>query len=149
MRDVLPALAARGLELGVISNSHRSLEAFTEHFELDRYVRTHVSAHPEPLHEAASAASSPRRSRRPAWARTRPLMVGDSLKADVEGALAAGLRAVWLRRSGDVPRGAPAVGARDPAAARAAADHLAASPPPLSACPSRRPSDSLHSSSDA
>ena len=36
------------------------------------------------------------------------LMVGDSLKADVEGALAAGLRAVWLRRAGDVPAGVPA-----------------------------------------
>jgi putative hydrolase of the HAD superfamily len=28
------------------------------------------------------------------------VMVGDSLKADVHGALGAGLRAVWLRRSG-------------------------------------------------
>jgi HAD superfamily hydrolase (TIGR01509 family) len=97
---VLPALAAKGLELGVISNSHRSLEAFTEHFELDRYVRTHVSAHPNrymkphpSIFETALAA-----------AKVRPeeaVMVGDSLKADVHGALAAGLRAVWLRRVGD------------------------------------------------
>ncbi len=31
------------------------------------------------------------------------LMVGDSLKADIEGALAIGMRAVLLRRSGDLP----------------------------------------------
>ncbi len=31
-------------------------------------------------------------------------MVGDSLKADVEGALAAGMRAVLLRRSGETRR---------------------------------------------
>jgi FMN phosphatase YigB (HAD superfamily) len=30
-------------------------------------------------------------------------MVGDSLKADIEGAIAAGMRGILLRRSGDVP----------------------------------------------
>ena len=35
-------------------------------------------------------------------------MVGDSLKADVAGALAAGMRAVLLRRSGEVPPDVPA-----------------------------------------
>ena len=102
VHDVLPALAARGLELGVISNSHRSLEAFTAHFELDRYVRTHVSAHPNrymkphpSIFEAALAAAGVNAH--------EALMVGDSLKADVHGALNAGLRAAWLRRSGDVP----------------------------------------------
>jgi len=100
VRDVLPQLAARGLELGVISNSHRSLEAFTAHFELDRYVRTHVSAHPHrymkphPSIFAAALASAGVEA-------GRAVMVGDSLKADVHGALNAGLRAVWLRRSGD------------------------------------------------
>ena len=34
-------------------------------------------------------------------------MVGDSLKHDVEGALAAGMRAVLLRRSGEVPPNLP------------------------------------------
>jgi FMN phosphatase YigB (HAD superfamily) len=33
--------------------------------------------------------------------------VGDSLTADVQGALAAGMRAVLLRRSGDVPADVP------------------------------------------
>ena len=36
------------------------------------------------------------------------LMVGDSLRADVEGAIAAGMRAVWLRRAGDEPAERPA-----------------------------------------
>lgn len=100
VQDVLPALAARGIELGVISNSHRSLEAFTEHFALDRYVRTHVSAHPNrymkphrSIFETALAAAR--------VGADEAVMVGDSLKADVHGALAAGLDAVWLRRFGD------------------------------------------------
>ena len=100
VQDVLPALAADGLSLGVISNSHRSLEAFTEHFALDRYVRTHVSAHPNrymkphrSIFEAALASA--------AVEAHEAVMVGDSLHADIRGAVAAGLRAVWLRRSGD------------------------------------------------
>ena len=35
------------------------------------------------------------------------VMVGDSLKADIEGALAAGMRAVLLRRSGEMPPALP------------------------------------------
>jgi putative hydrolase of the HAD superfamily len=31
------------------------------------------------------------------------VMVGDSLKADIEGAVAAGLHAVLIRRSGEIP----------------------------------------------
>lgn len=107
VRAVLPALAAKGLELGVISNSHRSLEAFTAHFELDRYVRTHVSAHPNrymkphpSIFRAALAAAG--------VAAHEALMVGDSLKADVAGALGAGLRAVWLRRVGEDSLARPA-----------------------------------------
>jgi putative hydrolase of the HAD superfamily len=98
--DVLPALAEKGLELGVISNSHRSLEAFTAHFALDRYVRTHVSAHPnrymKPHRSIFEAALTSARVDA-----SEAVMVGDSLKADVHGALAAGLGAVWLRRSGE------------------------------------------------
>ena len=100
VHEVLPSLAAQGLELGVISNSHRSLEAFTAHFALDRFVRTHVSAHPArymkphpSIFEAALTAAGVTAG--------EALMVGDSLKADVRGALNVGMRAVWLRRSGD------------------------------------------------
>jgi putative hydrolase of the HAD superfamily len=102
VHDVLLDLTARGLTLGVISNSHRSLEAFTTHFELDRVVSVHVSAHPgrhmkphRSIFEAALHGAKVRAD--------EALMIGDSLHADVEGALAAGLRAVWLRRGGDVP----------------------------------------------
>lgn len=106
VHDVLPLLAERGLTLGVISNSHRSLEAFTAHFALDRWVRTHVSAHPgrhmkphRSIFEAALRDAGVRAD--------EALMVGDSLHADVHGALAAGLRAVWLRRGGDAPAERP------------------------------------------
>ena len=94
VHDVLPGLAARGLTLGVISNSHRSLEAFTEHFALDRYVRTHVSAHPNRY-------MKPHPSIFEAALTSAGVSVGDSLKADERGALNVGMRAVWLRRSGD------------------------------------------------
>lgn len=107
VHEVLPLLAAKGLELGVISNSHRSLEAFTAHFELDRFVRTHVSAHPNrymkphpSIFQAALTAAG--------VGANEALMVGDSLKADVEGARRAGLRAVWLRRAGEDSSARPA-----------------------------------------
>jgi putative hydrolase of the HAD superfamily len=102
VHDVLPLLAERGLTLGVISNSHRSLEAFTQHFALDRYVRTHVSAHPG-RHMKPHRSIFETALREAGVDASEALMVGDSLHADVEGALAAGLRAVWLRRAGDVP----------------------------------------------
>jgi FMN phosphatase YigB (HAD superfamily) len=35
-------------------------------------------------------------------------MVGDSIKHDIDGALAIGMRAVLLRRSGEVPANLPA-----------------------------------------
>ena len=106
VHDVLPVLAARGLRLGVISNSHRSLEAFTEHFALDRYVRTHISAHP-------NRRMKPPRQHLRGGARRRRRAGGRSvdgrrqLAADVEGARRAGLRAVWLRRGGDRPLDPP------------------------------------------
>jgi putative hydrolase of the HAD superfamily len=107
--DVMPTLRAlvdRGLTIGVISNSHRCLDTFREHFALEGlihaavssfehgYLKPHRSIFDEALGRAgASAAES--------------LMVGDSLKADILGARAAGMRAVLLRRSGDVPAGLP------------------------------------------
>ena len=87
-------------------NSHRSLTAFTEHFALDRFVRTHVSAYPDRY-------MKPHRSifeealRLAGVAAEEALMVGDSLAADVRGALGAGLRAVLIRRSGEIPPGVP------------------------------------------
>ena len=67
---VLTALAARGLMLGVISNSHRSLEAFKEHFKLDALITTTVSSaehgfmKPHPQHLRRGARTGWRRRRR-------------------------------------------------------------------------------------
>jgi putative hydrolase of the HAD superfamily len=108
--DVGPALSelsARGLILGVISNSHRSLAAFAEHFRLDALITAAVSS-------AEHGFMKPHRSifehalRLTGVSAGEAAMVGDSLKADIEGALAAGLRGILLRRSGDLPTVIPA-----------------------------------------
>ena len=104
---VLSALASRGLKLGVISNSHRSLDAFKSHFKLDALLGTSVSSaehgfmkpHPS-IFEAALAHAEVRAS--------DAVMVGDSLKADIEGAMAVGMRGILLRRSGERPAVLPA-----------------------------------------
>jgi HAD superfamily hydrolase (TIGR01662 family) len=99
---VLTALADQGLKIGAISNSHRSLEAFTDHFKLRHVITTGVSS-------AEHGYMKPHRSifesalERAGVAAGESLMVGDSLKADIEGALAVGMRAVLLRRSGELP----------------------------------------------
>jgi putative hydrolase of the HAD superfamily len=100
--DVLPALAAlraSGLRIGLISNTHRSLEAFQSHFELDGLVTGAVSSrehgynkpHPSIFRAALSLLSvSPEEA----------IMVGDSYAHDIEGARAVGMKAVLLRRVG-------------------------------------------------
>jgi len=104
---VLGDLAAKGLVLGVISNSHRSLDAFREHFRLDHLISVTVSS-------AEHGYMKPHRSifdvalERAGVTAAEAAMVGDSLKADIEGAVAAGLRGILLRRSGDVPVALPA-----------------------------------------
>jgi HAD superfamily hydrolase (TIGR01549 family) len=103
---VLATLASKGFILGAISNSHRSLDAFKAHFNLDAVLRTTISSaehgflkpHPS-IFEAALAHAQVDAS--------QALMVGDSLKADIEGARAVGMRGVLLRRSGERPTGVP------------------------------------------
>jgi HAD superfamily hydrolase (TIGR01662 family) len=103
---VLEELSAKGYLLGVISNSHRSLDSFKEHFKLSELIGTCVSS-------AEHGYMKPHRSifetalEQAGVAPQESLMVGDSLKADIEGALAVGMRAVLLRRSGDLPRLVP------------------------------------------
>jgi HAD superfamily hydrolase (TIGR01662 family) len=100
--DVLPALRhlrAKGLLIGLISNTHRSLDAFQSHFDLEELIAAAVSSlehgynkpHPSIFRTAL---------RLLAVAPEEALMVGDSFGHDVEGARAVGMRAVWLRRSG-------------------------------------------------
>lgn len=108
--DVTPALTAlqrMGLTVGVISNSHRSLDAFCAHFALHHVISVSISSaehgYMKPHRSIFDAALS-RAGVTPAEA----MMVGDSLKHDIEGALAIGMRAVLLRRSGELPPDLPA-----------------------------------------
>ena len=95
---VLRALAASGRRIGLISNSHRCLESFQSHFELRGLIDATISSpdhgfmkpHPSIFSEAVQ-----RLNVQPADA----LMVGDSVRDDVEGALRAGMRAALVHRS--------------------------------------------------
>ncbi len=108
--DVAPTLtrlSEQGLIVGAISNSHRSLDAFCEHFALRALITVSVSS-------AQHGYMKPHRSifdsalAKAGVGAAEAMMVGDSLKHDIEGALAAGMRAVLLRRSGEIPAGLPA-----------------------------------------
>ncbi len=105
--DVLPAfreLRAVGLRLGLISNTHRSLEAFATHFELDGLVAGWVSSsehgynkpHPSIFRTALNLLGAEAEE---------SAMVGDSYRHDIEGARAVGMRGILLRRS--VPPAGP------------------------------------------
>jgi putative hydrolase of the HAD superfamily len=103
---VLSELAARGFVLGAISNTHRSLGAFSTHFKLDGLLTATISS-------AEHGFMKPHRSifeaalQKVQVEAADAVMVGDSLKADIEGALAAGMRGILLRRSGETPRALP------------------------------------------
>ncbi len=100
--DVKPALRqlhARGLRLGLISNTHRCLSTFRSHFELDTFIAGAVSSsdhgfmkpHPS-IFEAAMTELG--------VSAAEAMMVGDSLSHDIAGALELGMRAALLDRSG-------------------------------------------------
>lgn len=108
--DVAPLLteiSSRGLIIGAISNSHRSLDAFCEHFALRELISVAVSSaehgymkpHPSIFETALSKAGV---------SAGEAVMVGDSLAHDIQGALQAGMRAILLRRSGELPVHLPA-----------------------------------------
>lgn len=95
--DALIALATQGYRIGLISNSHRCLSSFQEHFDLRPLIAGAVSS-------AEHGWMKPHRSIFDAALQTlgvervASVMVGDSLAHDIDGALAAGLRAVFLHR---------------------------------------------------
>jgi HAD superfamily hydrolase (TIGR01662 family) len=99
---VLRELASRGLKLGLISNSHRCLTSFQEHFELQGLIAAAVSSaehgymkpHPSIFEAALSRAGV---------TASESMMVGDSLTHDIEGALRVGMRGLLVHRSGDPP----------------------------------------------
>jgi putative hydrolase of the HAD superfamily len=96
--EVLRSLRADGYTIGLISNTQRSLVAFERHFELDGlfavaisssdhgYMKPHPSIFEEALRRADVRAGE-------------AVMVGDSLRHDVEGALRLGMRGVLVARS--------------------------------------------------
>jgi putative hydrolase of the HAD superfamily len=99
--DVAPALrdlAARGVKIGLISNSHRSLASFEQHFELEGLITTAVSSsehgylkpHPS-IFEAALKLTGVEPG--------EAVMVGDSVPHDIEGARRVGMRAVLVQRA--------------------------------------------------
>jgi HAD superfamily hydrolase (TIGR01549 family) len=95
---VLGALAGGGVKVGLISNSHRCLESFQSHFELRGLIDATISSpdhgfmkpHPRIFAEALQ---------RLGVEAGDALMVGDSIRDDVEGALRAGMRAALVHRS--------------------------------------------------
>lgn len=109
--DVLRNLASAGVRLGLISNSHRSLASFQSHFELDGLIAAAVSSfehgfmkpHPSIFSAALRLVDVPA---------AEALMVGDNVRQDVEGALAAGMRAALLHRGDTPPAEAADLGSR-------------------------------------
>ena len=99
VKPVLRELAEAGYKVGLISNSHRCLASFQQHFDLDGLIAGAVSSsehgylkpHPSIFEAALKLVGV-----RPQDA----VMVGDSLKHDIEGARRAGMRGVLVRRAG-------------------------------------------------
>jgi putative hydrolase of the HAD superfamily len=95
----LETLADNDILIGLISNSHRSLESFQEHFELDGLIDVAVSSsqhgfmkpHPSIFEAALKLAGVTAGD---------AMMVGDSLTQDIDGARGVGMRGVLVRRSG-------------------------------------------------
>jgi putative hydrolase of the HAD superfamily len=98
--DVAAALGdlkAAGIRVGLISNSHRCLASFQSHFALQGLVSAAISSseHGFMKPHASIFAAALQLVSVPAG---NALMVGDSVRQDVEGALAAGMRAALLHR---------------------------------------------------
>jgi putative hydrolase of the HAD superfamily len=97
---VLHELASRGLKIGLISNSHRPLTSFQQHFELDGLISAAVSSSehgymkPHPSIFAAALTLAGVQA-------GESVMVGDSLSHDIDGALRVGMRGVLVHRSTD------------------------------------------------
>ena len=99
---VLRELAGRGLKLGLISNSHRCLASFQQHFELNGLIAGAVSSaehgYMKPHSSIFEAAL-----KLVEVAPEEAVMVGDSFSHDIEGARRVGMRGVLVQRSDDPP----------------------------------------------
>ncbi len=109
--EVLRALHTEGYMIGLISNTHRSLENFESHFELHGLFSVAISSsdhgymkpHPSIFEEGL---------RRMAVQAREAVMVGDSVRHDIEGARRLGMRGILVARSGlsqGVPPGVPVI----------------------------------------
>src|SRR6266508_2151120 len=90
---VMQRLANAGVRIGLISNTHRCLASFQSHFELQGLISATVSSSEHGLmkpHPSIFAATLPLLDVTPAEA----VMVGDSVRQDIEGALRVGMRAI-------------------------------------------------------
>jgi putative hydrolase of the HAD superfamily len=102
--DVLRELAASGFRIGLISNSHRCLASFQSHFELQGLISATISSSEHGFmkpHPSIFSAALQLVDVKPHEA----VMVGDSFRHDVEGAIRAGMQGVLLHR-GDTPTAA-------------------------------------------
>ena len=105
---VLRELARRGIKIGLISNSHRSLASFEQHFELDGLITAAISSsehgylkpHPS-IFQAALQLAGVRAE--------ESMMVGDSVPHDIEGALRVGMRGVLVHRGEEAADTIPGV----------------------------------------
>jgi putative hydrolase of the HAD superfamily len=99
--EVLRTLHASGLKMGLISNSHRCLESFQTHFDLQGLFAVTVSSvehgYMKPHRSIFEAALRGARVEA-----AEAVMVGDSLTHDVDGARRLGMRGVLVARSGPV-----------------------------------------------
>lgn len=97
---VLRELTASGVRIGLISNSHRCLASFQTHFDLQGLIACAITSsehgfmkpHPSIFRAALDLVNV---------APDEAVMVGDSVRQDIEGALRAGMRAVLLHRGHD------------------------------------------------
>ena len=97
---VLDDLRARGLLIGLLSNSSRDMDEFVAHHGLvvDAVLTSHVHGKTKP-HATIFRALLERLGVEPPDA----AMVGDTIEDDVDGARAVGMRAVLLDREGRYP----------------------------------------------
>ena len=111
LSPTMTASAGAGLRIGLISNSHRCLASFQSHFELEGLITAAISSSEHGFmkpHPSIFSAALQLVDVEPGDA----VMVGDSLKHDVEGAMRAGMSGVLLHRGhGDHP-GEAELGAR-------------------------------------
>lgn len=97
--DVMRELHARGVTIGLISNTQRCLTSFQSHFALDGlfsvtvssaehgYMKPHPSIFEAALRQACVTAAE-------------SVMVGDSVQHDIAGARQIGMRAILVARPG-------------------------------------------------